>query len=93
MVEIPTQKNLAYYIIATLLSVCGGLGSAMMQQGREWEKERKIERENFEKEKAEIYAQARADAREASEKLTNYLLMQDSINRANLTEIQKLRRR
>lgn len=93
MLDVPNKNNLPYYIIAILVSACSTLGWMVYNQGKECEDERKVDKVEFDKRIAECQQQARTDAREASQALTVYLLRQDSINRASLREITKIRKR
>ncbi len=93
MLDIPNKNNLPYYAIAILISACSTLGYMVYNQGKDCERERRADKVEFERRISECQQQARADAREASQALTVYLLRQDSINRANLREISKIRKR
>lgn len=93
MLEIPNAKNLPFYLIALLVSVCGGMGTAMFQQWKQCEIDKKAEKEVYEKRIFDCQEQARKDAREASAALTSYLLRQDSINRSNQNALEKAKKR
>lgn len=93
MLNVPNQRTLPFYLIAVLVSTCGTLGYMVYNQGEQCESERQKDKIYYEKRIADCQDQARIDAREASQQLTAYLLKQDSINRASMQAIQKIRRK
>lgn len=91
--QIPNRNNLPYYAIATLVAVCGFLGTILFDRGKQCEQERKADRANYELRIKACQDQARIDAMAAYDKLTKYLLWQDSLNQANARQLQKLRKK
>lgn len=83
--ELPTQKNLAYYALAVLLSTVTGLSGYIVQlQGKCDAKDAMCQVEK---------AQLQAEIKDALKKQSTYFERQDSINRANAVLLEKTRRR